>query len=368
MPIKKIAVLGAGNGGCAAAADLTLNGYQTHLYSRSKTTLQPMLDRGGIELIENGKHDFVRPYLITFDLAEAIADSQLIMITAPAVATDFFAKNLASKMLNGQTILINGGHTGGGLHLAFLLKKYGYQDDVEICETVTLSYICRLLAPTRVEIYRRTTNLYCASFPGKLAPDIFNPIKEIYPNMVQAENVMQTGLSNINAIMHPAGMIGNAGWIENSAGNFYFYRQGITPAIAELIKAVDDERLNIVEALGLPSLSFIEIFFRAGLTTKAGRASGSIFEAIQESAANHSIKAPVTLEHRYLKEDVGYGLVPMAGIARLVGVKTPIIDSLITIASRINQIDYNSEGLTIEKMGLMGITKETLKTLLFEGL
>ena len=27
---------------------------------------------------------------------------------------------------------------------------------------------------------------------------------------------METGFSNINAIMHPAGMLGNVGWIEKS--------------------------------------------------------------------------------------------------------------------------------------------------------
>ncbi|MDP6560791.1 MAG: NAD/NADP octopine/nopaline dehydrogenase family protein [Candidatus Binatia bacterium] len=367
MSIHKIAVLGAGNGGCAAAADLTLRGYEARLYSRSKTTLQPMLDRGGIEIIEGGKHDFARPYLITSDLAEAVAGADLIIIAAPSVAHEFFAKSLASNLEEGQTILLNGGHTGGGLHLASLLKQYGHQADIGICETVTLTYICRLTSPASVEIYRRTTNLRCAAFPGKLAPDIIPPIKEIYPNIVQADNVMQTGLSNINAIMHPAGIIGNTGWIENSAGNFYFYRQGISPAIAEMIEAVDCERLDIVKALGFPPLSFIEIFYQAGLTSDSGRSSASVYRVIKESVPNHTIKSPGNLEHRYLKEDVGYGLVPMAGIARLAGVETPVIDSLITLASVINRIDYNQEGLTLKKMGLAGLKKESLNTLLHEG-
>ena len=52
MSIKKIAILGAGNGGCAAAADLTLRGFQVRLFSRSESTVAKLAKRGEIELIE----------------------------------------------------------------------------------------------------------------------------------------------------------------------------------------------------------------------------------------------------------------------------------------------------------------------------
>ncbi|MFB3108072.1 MAG: hypothetical protein ACE1ZE_01740, partial [Candidatus Binatia bacterium] len=65
MAIHKIAVLGAGNGGCAAAADLTLRGFEIRLYSRSPATLEPLLVRGGIEVLEAGKQGFARPKLVT---------------------------------------------------------------------------------------------------------------------------------------------------------------------------------------------------------------------------------------------------------------------------------------------------------------
>jgi opine dehydrogenase len=48
--IRTVAVLGAGNGGCAAAADLTNRGFTVHLFSRNRATLQPILERGGLEL------------------------------------------------------------------------------------------------------------------------------------------------------------------------------------------------------------------------------------------------------------------------------------------------------------------------------
>ena len=182
----------------------------------------------------------------------------------------------------------------------------------------------------------------------------------MFPNVVPAANVLETGFSNINAIMHPAGMLGNAGWIEKSGGDFLWYRDGITPSIGAWIDAVDSERLEIVRLLGLKPLRFVDIFHQAGLTTAAARDSGSAYEAIHNSEANFTIKSPPTLDHRYIREDVGYGLVPMAEIGKLLGVKTPVMDALITLASTALGADFRQEGLTLGKMGLAGIAPRTV--------
>lgn len=367
MSIQRIAILGAGNGGSAAAADLILKGYEVRLYSRSQRTLQPILERGGIEIVEAGKQSFARPQLVTSNMSEAVSGAELIMIAAPASAHEGLVTSLAPHLSNGQIIFLNPGHTGGSLHLATILREQKIKAKIWICETVTLTYICRLTGPAKVEVYRRTTHLRCAAFPGEFTSQLVAGIVEIYPNIIAAENVLETGLSNINAIMHPAGMLGNAGWIEKSGGDFYFYRDGITPAIARLISAVDHERLNIISQLALKPLSFVEIFYQAGLTSDSAHSSGSVYQAIKESVPNRTIKSPPSLNHRYLNEDVGYGLVPMAEIGRLAEVKTPVIDALITLASEVNQVNYRHEGLTLEKMGLARVRVEDLKTFLQEG-
>jgi opine dehydrogenase len=179
--------------------------------------------------------------------------------------------------------------------------------------------------------------------------------------------MMETGFSNINAVMHPAGTLGNAGWIERTGGDFHYYREGITPAIASWIEQVDHERLKIAQRIGLKPVTFVEIFYRAGLTSEEARASGSVLRAINESPPNRTIKAPSTLDHRYIREDVGYGLVPMAEIGRLTGVATPVMEALITLASTAHATDYRIEGLTLEKMGLAAVRQSDLPTILREG-
>jgi opine dehydrogenase len=367
MSIQKIAILGAGNGGCAAAADLRLHGYEVRLFSRSQGTIDPIIQRGGIELIEAGKEKFATLSLVTTNIAEAVDGVDLIITAAPALAHEYLAQSMAPHLKDGQRILLNPGHTGGSLHFANVLRRAGAKAKIDLCETVTLTYICRMPAPARVEIYRRTTHLRCAAFPAKDTGDLVKEIGEIFPNVVPAENVLETGLSNINAIMHPAGMLGNAGWIEKTAGDFYYYREGITPSIAAWIDEVDRERLQIVERLGLNPLRFVDIFHQAGLTSDEARASGSVYRAIHESEPNRAIKSPPTLDHRYIKEDVGFGLVPMAELGRLMGVRTPVMDALITLASVISRTQYRKEGLTLERMGLAGITEKELPKILQEG-
>jgi opine dehydrogenase len=367
MTIRKIAVLGAGNGGCAAAADLTLRGFEVRLFARSESTIAKLAKLGEIELVEGGVSKKAAPFFMSPHLPPVVQGVDLIVIATPAVGHDYIAKNLANYLTDGQLILLNPGHTGGALHFANLLRTLGCKADVQLCETVTLTYICRMPQFGRVEVYRRTTNLRCAAFPGKHTANLVSEIQQVFPNVVAAANVLETGFSNINAIMHPAGILGNAGWIEKTGGDFLYYREGITPAIGTWIDAVDSERLAIVRLLGLQPLRFVDIFYQAGLTTATARESGSAYRAIHESEANFTIKSPPSLDHRYIREDVGYGLVPMAAIGKLLGVKTPVTDALITLASTALGVDFRREGLTLEKMGLANVAPENLDNILAEG-
>jgi opine dehydrogenase len=44
----------------------------------------------------------------------------------------------------------------------------------------------------------------------------------------------------------------------------------------------------------------------------------------------------------------------MASFARLVGVPTPLMDAIITLASVINEEDYRQTGRSLESLGLSG--------------
>jgi len=76
---------------------------------------------------------------------------------------------------------------------------------------------------------------------------------------------------------------------------------------------------------------------------------------------------PSSLKGRYITEDVPYGLVPLAQLARGFGVDIPIIDATIRMASLINEADYYKQGMSLEELGIAGLGKQELADTLREG-
>lgn len=367
MPIKTVAVLGAGHGGAAACADLTRRGFAVRLHARRAEKLAPIRDHGGVDV--RGVHEgFVALPDLTTDIAEAVSGADLIMLVVPSVAHESYAAALVPHIDPRVPILLNPGHTGGGLHFLHSLRRAGYRGPVDIGETVTLTYICRMAGPATVEIYSYTKNLGFAALPGRKIGDLHAQLQPLYPELVAKTSVIETGLSNINAIFHPPGMLMNAGWIEHTQGGFLFYAEGVTESVGRVVSAIDAERLAIAQALGVPARPFLDVFHGAGLTTEAARASGSVSRACRESAPNRTIKSPSTLEHRYVHEDVGYGLVAFSAFGALAGVPAPVIDSHVTLASAAMGIDFWKTGLTLEKMGLEGVRKDDLLQRVADGM
>ena len=203
MAVKSVAVLGAGHGGCAAAADLGKRGYSVRLHARNAERLAPLRAQGGIEA-RGVAQGLVPIDLMTTDVAEAVRGADLIMLVVPSVAHGHYARALAPLIDGSQPIFINPGHTGGGLHFLHELRDAGYRGPVRSCETVTLTYITRMEGPGIVNIYSYTKRLRFAALPGKDTAALFALIQPLYPEIQQASSVLETALSNLNAIFHPA--------------------------------------------------------------------------------------------------------------------------------------------------------------------
>jgi opine dehydrogenase len=76
------------------------------------------------------------------------------------------------------------------------------------------------------------------------------------------------------------------------------------------------------------------------------------------------IGAQPQLDHRYLTEDVGYSLTFLSDLAARLGVPTPVIDGVITIASVVLARDFRAEAVrTLSSLGLDGMTVEELAAL-----
>jgi opine dehydrogenase len=366
--VRTIAVLGAGNGGCAAAADLGNRGLEVRLFNRSRDRLEPIIARRGIEMIGALGEVFVPLEVVTDDLERAIRGADLVMLCVPTSAHPVYAQHLAPLIGSGQIVFLNPGHMGGGLFMAHEIHRLTGRVDIRTCEATTLTYGCRMKEPTVVNILFVLRNLAFAAFPGKFQGDLYETMKGVYPGLVQARNVLETGFLCINSVEHPPQAVCNAGWIEFTKGDYLFYHDGTSPSVGRVIDELDRERIAVADAAGIPTKPFVTYFYESGYTSERAAQVGTAYAALQDSEPNRWIKGPKSLDHRYMHEDVGRGLVPWSEMGGALGVGTPTMDALITLASVMNGIDYRTEGMTLDRIGLGGRDPSDYDRFLFAGI
>ncbi|MCL4239149.1 MAG: NAD/NADP octopine/nopaline dehydrogenase family protein [Anaerolineae bacterium] len=359
----QIAVIGAGHGGKAMAAEMAVRGYTVRLYNRSYEHIEDIAARGGIEVtLEDGQQVFGPIPYVTSDMAFALADAKLVMIVVPASAHRDIALACAPHLRDGQIVVLNPGRTGGALEFRSVLRENNCTADVIIAETETFLFASRSNGPAQAQIFRRKNTVPLAALPSARTSEVLDVLQEVYPQFIIAPNVLYTSLNNMGAVFHPALTLLNAGWIEATGGQFEFYIDGVTPSTAQLLERLDRERVTVATALGIRAQSARDWLARA-----YSAYGNNLHQAIHANPGYRGITAPRTLRHRYIFEDVPYSLVPISELGKRFGVDVWGMESMIQIACVIDGVDYRHRGRTLERMGLVGLSLREITRLVETG-
>jgi hypothetical protein len=97
------------------------------------------------------------------------------------------------------------------------------------------------------------------------------------------------------------------------------------------------------------------------ITAGEGPESGGAYQAIRRSDLIPPIRSPATLNHRSCTKTSAGELVSWMHLARAADSPAPTITSLIHLAGAINGIDYPRQGLTLERMGLAGKSRDEIR-------
>lgn len=361
----KVCIMGAGNGGFAAAADLTLRGVQVTLYEdpRFAKSIEKIKETGIINIEGVGPVGAAKIHKITTDLADALKDVDLVMPISPAYAQESVAKTLVPHIYDGMKICLTPGSCGGSLVYAKIFHDAGVLDKVKLCELSTLPYATRKVNDDTVRILLETKVLWFAAFPAKYTQEMCELVKPLFPAITPMHDVLETALNNGNIDSHPTPVVLNAGKIEYY-GKHYHYKEGITPSVARVVWKVNEERMALCEAFGYEKINILERLALTGYCPK----SDDLYTAYQGSKGIFmDIEGPNDLSGRYLTEDAPCSLVLCANLAKAIGVATPIMDSVTNLASALRDEDYWVTGRTLDKIGLDGKSIEEIKTFLMEG-
>ena len=342
-------VIGAGNGGKAMAAHLGLMGFRVTLYNRTAARVEAIKELGGIRLesYEGGPHGFGKLERVTSNMAEALAEADIIMVVVPSSAHRDIAISVAPHLRDGQIVVLHPGRTGGAIEFTKVVRDAGCSANVTIAEAETFIYASRSEGPAEARIFRIKNAVPLAALPATQTKKVLSVISKAFPEFIDGVNVLHTSLNNMGAIFHPAITLLNAGRIESTGGEFQFYVDGVTPSTARVLEVLDRERVTVAAAIGVRARTAME-----WLKLAYNVSGENLFEAIQNQTGYYGIKAPNTLNHRYIFEDIPMSLVPIASLAGRYGVSVRGIESIIRLACFVHRTDYWRRGRTLDKLGI----------------
>jgi opine dehydrogenase len=359
---SSIAVLGAGHGGLALAGYLAQHGHRVALWNRSPERVAPVAARGGVQLALPGEAAaFARVALATTDMRTALRDAAQVLVAVPASGHADVARRCAPFLHNGQTVLLLPGRTGGALEFRRVLRSAGCRARVLLGEANTFPFAARCVGPASAVIFGAKSELLAAALPATRTPELIDVCRPLLPMLAPARSVLHTGLGNLGAILHPVITLLNAPRIQ--AGDvFDFYTDGVTPRVAATLAAADAERLLVAEAYGVPACTL-----REWVAAAYGHHADNLQAAVGGNPAYVGIKAPGTLEHRYLLEDVPTGLIPLLELGRAAGLRLPTLGGLVVRGRLALGGDRWTNPRTLDALGLDGLATEEIRGLVEGG-
>ncbi len=343
-----VGIVGSGNAAHSLSAYLTALGHGVHLYVRDPLKARAMEARGHV--VATGKLEGAyRLEGVTSNPEELARRCQTIFLATTTDAYGDVARALAPALGPGHELILFSGKFGGSLLVDHTLKQLGIEG-VEVVETDAL-FASRIQGDASIWVRGiKKWNLYSA--PTRSRTRRCGAILERYfSGLEPADNAVQRGVTDFGALAHPLTMLVNMNRVDRQEP-FLFYCDGFTERTVGLLERMESEFRGVARAYGTDLIPAADLLNRYYSCNRS-----SLLEAMRSVPNYRTSYAPTTLDHRYLKEDVGCTLVPLQALARVAGLATPMIDSVLNLAEVLLAQDFQAEGRTLERLGLAGKTQ-----------
>lgn len=358
----KIAVLGGGHGSYAAAAELSEATHEVWFWRRDAEAFSHIAAQGGIQVIDHKGDRIVQIAHPTASLAEAIEAAQIIVIPLPATSHEDLAAACAPHWRDGQIVFLPPG-TLGSLLFINAAREAGNYASVRFAETGTLPYLVRKHGAASIVVSAYATRLPTGVFPASDADEVIDLLRQVYPSVEPAGDILSGALMNAGPIIHPPLIMMNAGPLEHF-DVWDIHNEGTQPSIRSVTTALDAERIALREALGYgaPHFPLADHYSSDGDEWMYGN---SAHKMLTDSG---DWREKIVLDtHRYMREDTAIGLSLFASIGRWAGQPMPVTEGLLAIASAIVHEDLYAQGRTFENIGLGDLSPEELTGKLTDG-
>ena len=347
--MNKVAIIGAGNGGYAMAADLTLAGFQVNLFEfeEYKQNIAGILQHKTITIEGNARVGQVTLNMVTTNIEQAVLGVDTIFVATHSASHAPIAESLAPILEDGQSIFYFTGNLGS-LYLYNKIKDT--KKNVLIAEVITLPYAVRKVNDDTVYVHRRTGDLGLSAMPAKHSAKALAIFQEYYPDSHVLYNILEGAICNSNATAHILPMLMSISSIEKANGNYNFYKDAYSPCVNRAIDALDKELGFLLKSFACTETSSLDVVEKRFSMTQA---------EILEMRSAWNIPAKIDKNMRFISEDVQECLILISTLGTKYNLPTPIVNSLICLFSTLveNQ-DFYKTGRTMEKLS---ITQKTIE-------
>jgi opine dehydrogenase len=357
----KVAILGGGNGGFAAAADLALAGHEVRFWRRSAANLEPVRKAGGITLRAEGRQGRGRLQMVTADLAAALDGADVILLAVPAFAQEPFAAELGRSLTARQIVFLTPG-TFGSYVMARTIARAGGPMPRAFAETGTLPYLARKTGPAEVAAPVRAANLPVGVFPASRTAEVVAVLRQLYDALRPCADALDVALTNVGPVLHPPLVLLNLGAIDG--GHFDIHATGTTRSARRLVDALDSERVRGRQGWRYPAPHYeMATYYDDARAAEGLYGAGARAKLLASGLWSEQL----TLEHRYVTEDVVHGLALLESAARTVGLPTGAGTGLLQVFGALLDRELVGRGRALEHHGLGDFAVREIRHLLIDG-
>lgn len=358
--MSKVAVIGntARAIGAVCASDLTLSGHEVRyaVFAEQKDQLPELRKAGGFTLDGDAQHliskktGFARLAKICDTTAEALKDAEAVLIEVDIHQLEEKFRAMIPEFARGAVVHVQSHGYWPAARLTPLLRKAG-RDDVLVTEAPAPTHAARING-TVVTPKGLRRGIQIATVPAARSGEALAVLKLLFPDFSAASSVLQTGLENLNLIVHPAMVLPNIGAMERAKldqKKFAFYQEGIVPAMGVLGDALDAERKLVCEAYGVvhtPMPKAIEQYY--------GFRSNNFYEALHNPVYKSLPPFQPDIWREWELVDLPYAIVPCVQLAEQAGVAVPLHRAFAEILGVLLGVDTWRCGPSLADMDLEG--------------
>ncbi len=343
----KIAILGAGNSGCALAADYSRLGHEVTLIKTSHSlhddNFRYLSDHSGeLFMDEFGTVTLCRISHLSREVADVRGQDVIILCTQTGYHREILQR-VAPFLTAGQVLLIDPGY----LSTAYVLGCCPVKG-LMVAESESNFIDGRISEPGRFHVGFRNVRNPIGIYPVSALEEARQRLDRLGTPFTYLNSVVEAALHNPNMIVHTVGAIMSIPRIEATGGDYCMYHEVFTPSVWNILEALDREKMSILRELGYEELPYVEACkFRNSLNEQ--RDAKQVF--FDYAAMPSRAKGPTSVDSRYITEDVSQGLVLLESLGTVLHLPTPVATSLIEIASAALDYDLRAGGRTLEALG-----------------